>query len=552
MIYRPVRERDPQGDRRRRVARGARRRLRRGFAHQPLDRRLQRHLAADPRRGRASSRRSASSLGVSSLRAYGLAEDVLDDIKDGAPRPHVRARGRHASACATWSTRTSPKSSCWRPPSACSRAAGRKMKLYFMIGLPTEEDEDVRGIVEIGERALDGRPRAQGARARASRCSVSTHVPKPHTPFQWCAMDARDEVLRKQAAAARRGAQRSGVELRMHDSTASCLEGVLARGDRTLGDVIERRVPSAARASTRWEEQLKLARLARGVRSRPASTRSASSAPSRSARGCPGTTSTSGSRRVSCHASTARRCKQPPEPAVRQGGRHVHPPHEPATTHEADTRKLVCYDCGVACDLTAMRDRAQRLSGQAAAHASRARRPSPRAKLGGAEAAPRRPRARRRATAQEAAASAPTKAKPVRVRLQLRQARARRVRLAPRPGATAAAPVPAAVAAACTTRWASTSKPVMVFGPALSLGVLSLAEYVDLKLALPASRRLAALPEMLSASAIDGVRFVRRPAAHRRRPQAQPRHRRGGLRRGLPRSSLERSDCEGKPSWPNV
>ena len=65
------------------------------------------------------------------------------------------------------------------------------MKLYFMIGLPTETDEDVLGIVETTARVQEiGRRYQRGAQVTAS---VSTHVPKPHTPFQWAAMDGEQD-----------------------------------------------------------------------------------------------------------------------------------------------------------------------------------------------------------------------------------------------------------------------------------------------------------------------------------------------------------------------
>src|SRR6185312_677411 len=128
-----------------------------------------------------------------------------------------------------------------------------KMKLYFMIGLPTETDEDVRGIVETGLRALAvGRDLI--GRAAQVTVSVSSHVPKPHTPFQWCAMDERDEILRKQQIL-RDAARRTGVELKMHDSLGTFIEGVLARGDRRLADVIEGAFQRGARFDS-WEERL--------------------------------------------------------------------------------------------------------------------------------------------------------------------------------------------------------------------------------------------------------------------------------------------------------
>jgi hypothetical protein len=130
-----------------------------------------------------------------------------------------------------------------------------KMKLYFMIGLPTEEDDDVRGIVRTGLAAMKVGRRVLGGKARVT-VSVSTHVPKPHTPFQWCAMDSHDQVVRKQAMLKER-ARGSAIVLRLHDSEGSWLEGVIARGDRSLCDVIERAYHKGARFDS-WADQLNL------------------------------------------------------------------------------------------------------------------------------------------------------------------------------------------------------------------------------------------------------------------------------------------------------
>ena len=129
-----------------------------------------------------------------------------------------------------------------------------RMKLYFILGLPTEEDEDVLGIAEVGKNASAVGKRL-GKRAQVT-VSVSVHIPKPHTPFQWCAMDDLEEVKRKQymLKVALRG--NKGIALRMHDSTTSELEGVLARGDRRIADVIERAYKSGAHFDS-WDEHFK-------------------------------------------------------------------------------------------------------------------------------------------------------------------------------------------------------------------------------------------------------------------------------------------------------
>jgi len=112
------------------------------------------------------------------------------------------------------------------------------LKLYFMVGLPTETDEDVEDIVTLVNKV-----RAEGKKASGKkpmiRVSVATFIPKPHTPFQWSAqieepdLTARHEILQQ-------GLQRKGIRLSWHDPKTSLLEAAMSRGDRRIGRVIHR------------------------------------------------------------------------------------------------------------------------------------------------------------------------------------------------------------------------------------------------------------------------------------------------------------------------
>ncbi len=114
---------------------------------------------------------------------------------------------------------------------AAFRSGWAGIKLYFMIGLPTETDEDVLAIADLARRVLS---LSRNARNRKVTVSVSTFVPKPHTPFQWFAQLSVDEMQRRQnlLRAALKG---RGINLNWHDAQTSRLEGVFARGDRRLG-----------------------------------------------------------------------------------------------------------------------------------------------------------------------------------------------------------------------------------------------------------------------------------------------------------------------------
>jgi radical SAM family uncharacterized protein len=125
------------------------------------------------------------------------------------------------------------------------------LKLYFMCGLPTERDEDVIGIAELADKvALAGR-RAGQSNARVT-ASCGGFVPKPHTPFQWCAQDSTEEMDRK-LNLLRRSVRSKRVKLRAHGGWAAQIEGFLSRGDRRVGPVIEEAWRRGARFD-QWHE----------------------------------------------------------------------------------------------------------------------------------------------------------------------------------------------------------------------------------------------------------------------------------------------------------
>jgi radical SAM family uncharacterized protein/radical SAM-linked protein len=119
------------------------------------------------------------------------------------------------------------------------------LKLYFMIGLPTETDEDLDGIIRLANE-LFSRGRRSSKRHVQLNVSVSTFVPKPHTPFQWLGQAPLDEIRRKQAYLAQ-GLRKRGITLKAHDPETSQLEGAFARGDAALGRVIEKAVDLGCR-----------------------------------------------------------------------------------------------------------------------------------------------------------------------------------------------------------------------------------------------------------------------------------------------------------------
>jgi radical SAM family uncharacterized protein/radical SAM-linked protein len=430
------------------------------------------------------------SLGVSSLRAYGLGEEVLDDLA------RVRASGvTFAPEAGTQRMRDVINKNVTEEQllETAERIFSRgwqSMKLYFMIGLPTEAEEDVREIPRVG-----GRARGIGKRVRRAMgtggtpkvvVSVSTHVPKPHTPFQWCAMDTPDVVHAKQSWLEQE-ARDAKVDLRMHDCDTSWLEAVFARGDRTLAPVIERAYRAGARFDS-WEDQKKMdaweaAFAAEGIE--PGKYLGTIPVVARLPWDHIDVGLEEGFLLREYRKALKNRLSLP---CGKVAGAFVH-----ATNLEdaqAEQRKLVCYDCGVACDLGAMRE--QRLVFLRKLGAESPRAPS----LPPAE----RPRAN-------------PKARPV----PIVQGEARRYRFVYEKVGAAAflshldviRALPRAFRRLALPLFYSQGfhpKPDMTFGPALSLGVASLCEVIDVKIA--ADLDAASLCDALSEGAQPGLRFI--------------------------------------------
>ncbi|MDA8072124.1 MAG: TIGR03960 family B12-binding radical SAM protein [Actinomycetota bacterium] len=133
----------------------------------------------------------------------------------------------------------------------------RRVKLYFLIGLPTETDDDVLGIADLALACAEiGRRHHPSVTVVAS---VGGFVPKPHTPFQWYGQDTVAELRRKVGLLKEALARARGVTLRWHDPAASAAEGVVSRGDRRMGAVIEH-VWRAGGTFQEWSEHFDLAR----------------------------------------------------------------------------------------------------------------------------------------------------------------------------------------------------------------------------------------------------------------------------------------------------
>jgi radical SAM family uncharacterized protein len=357
MIYRPVRERSPES-----IARSLIDGVERaGYEETGLTclstadfssiTPLVKHLASE-------LRKRGVSMSVASLRAYGLNEDLLDELAltriSGLTFAPEAGTQRMRDVVNKNVTEAHIEESARR---VFSRGWHR-LKLYFMVGLPTETDDDVRGIVETGWRMLEVGRGVAGHRAEVT-VSVSSHVPKPHTPLQWCAQDAESEIRRKQAILRHaagpggRSGRDTGLRLKHHHSGISFIEGILARGDRRLADVIETVWRAGARFDG-WDEIFELERWEAALAAHRVDVETYLDTRPVTAR-LPWDHIDVGLEDGFLLSEYRKAVKgRASPPCGKVAGMLIH--HTNLGDAEPDRRKLVCYDCGVACDLSKMRE----------------------------------------------------------------------------------------------------------------------------------------------------------------------------------------------------
>jgi radical SAM family uncharacterized protein/radical SAM-linked protein len=220
------------------------------------------------------------SLAVPSLRAYGLPDGLVEIVG------RLRASGvTLAPEAGSQRLRDLVNKNVTEADlfGAAARFFDRgfdRIKLYFMIGLPDETDEDVLAINDLAARLQRlGRERRGGGRPTVT-ASVSNFVPKPHTPFETEPMIPRSEIERRQRLLAAAGRE-ARVEIRLHDARLSRLEGIFSRGDASLADVLEAAVDRGARfdgwtemfQAALWEDLLPDAASARWLEAIPAEAR---------------------------------------------------------------------------------------------------------------------------------------------------------------------------------------------------------------------------------------------------------------------------------------
>ena len=299
-----------------------------------------------------------ASLGISSLRAYGLDPAIFDKMAAVKNTALTFAPEGGTERMRQVINKNISEADLLKTTEEIFRRGWQKMKLYFMIGLPTETDEDVIGIMETAQRAQEVAKKWQKKKVQIT-VSVSSFVPKPHTPFQWAAMISAEEIKRKQQLLWQY-AQRYGLTFRRHHAQESYLEGLLARGDRRYAAAIYHAYQAGARFDS-WQETFSFAiweETFRVLQLDPASILGTWRVDARTPWDHIDVGVTKEFLRQEWQKAL-RGSLSPPcgKPALLQ----VHPSSlaEHQRIYHTEKKKLVCYHCGISCDLTHMLEQRQ-------------------------------------------------------------------------------------------------------------------------------------------------------------------------------------------------
>jgi radical SAM family uncharacterized protein/radical SAM-linked protein len=294
-----------------------------------------------------------ATLGISSLRAYGLDNRILDKLAEVKNTSLTFAPEAGSQRMRDVINKNVSEEDLIKTAENVFSRGWSKMKLYFMIGLPTEEDEDVMAIMETSAKAR-AKATECGVRNPTINVSVSSFVPKPHTPFQWASMITQPEIVRKQNLL-KDLAEKYRLNFRKHYSKISHLEGIVARGDRRVANIIYNAWSQGARFDG-WDDTFDYSLWIKCVEDSGLDTQIFL-----------GTIPMNGKlawdhidvglteRFLEIEWKKAIHNRLSP-PCGKVAGMIVHHSSLEALekTFDIDKRKLVCYHCGVACDLKGM------------------------------------------------------------------------------------------------------------------------------------------------------------------------------------------------------
>jgi radical SAM superfamily enzyme YgiQ (UPF0313 family) len=195
----------------------------------------------------------AAGIGISlpSLRIETTSADLLETVSAGRRGGVTFAPEAGTERVRAAINKTMPREKILTATEEVFRRGWRSVKLYFMIGLAQETMNDVSAIADLAWDVLRLGRKHHGRRARV-HLGVSTFIPKPHTPFQWAALDRVEQITAKQALLMEKTGGK-GLELKWNQPEETVVEALLSRGDRRLGAAVYRAWELGARFDG-WHE----------------------------------------------------------------------------------------------------------------------------------------------------------------------------------------------------------------------------------------------------------------------------------------------------------
>ena len=192
-----------------------------------------------------------------SLRADSLTQAVVDGLADSGQKTITIAPETGSERLRRVINKGISEEHLQNAATLSAKSGIQHMRLYIMIGLPTETDEDIEAIVGLAERTQAHMEKV-GCKGRLT-LSINPFIPKPFTPFQWMAMD-NQKVVEKKLQYIKKALQKNRrIEVLVESSKEAYIQGVLARGDRRLGAVIA--ACAADRGSKSFKSEMKAAGL---------------------------------------------------------------------------------------------------------------------------------------------------------------------------------------------------------------------------------------------------------------------------------------------------
>jgi len=192
------------------------------------------------------------SLSLSSIRPKGLSSEIVQNIVKVRKTGFTLVPEAGSERLRSVINKKLTEAEIWEAVENAFSEGWTLLKLYFMIGLPTEREEDLIGIVRLVEEII-GRGRKILNKSPQIHLSISSFIPKPHTPFQWLRMEEKDVLTSKYRSILSRLKKYPFVRLKKNSPESSILEGVFSRGDRELNGVLHQAWQKGARFDS-WND----------------------------------------------------------------------------------------------------------------------------------------------------------------------------------------------------------------------------------------------------------------------------------------------------------